>query len=73
VFRGVYKRKTQPLKARAFFVFRCALRAAPQGEGAPAPLYSRGGRKQNKQKQPMTYVLYLARIELLYTYDDVIF
>jgi hypothetical protein len=34
---------------------------------------SRGGRKKKPKKKQCTYVLYLARIELLYTYDDVIF
>jgi hypothetical protein len=34
---------------------------------------SRGGRKKKRKKTQCTYVLYLARIELLYTYDVVIF
>jgi hypothetical protein len=37
-----------------------------QGSNGP-----RGGRKKTKQKR--TYVLCLAKIELLYTYDNVIF
>jgi hypothetical protein len=35
--------------------------------------FARGGRNKNEKNNQCTYVLYLARIELLYTYDDVIF
>jgi hypothetical protein len=36
--------------------------------------YTKGRQKKKRKKNSQcTYVLYLARIELLYTYDDVIF
>jgi hypothetical protein len=34
---------------------------------------TKGRQKKTKKNNQCTYVLFLARIELLYTYDDVIF
>ena len=41
----------------------------PSGLGSPA----RGRKKQGGKYSQCTYVLYLAKIELFYTYDAVIF
>ena len=73
--------RTQPAAkraSRALFLLHvvCVLYDRDPECNARFGLWPRGGdpaEKKMKKNNQCTYVLYLARIELLYTYDDVIF